>query len=144
MRICPTYLEPWTWLPDNADDCSGPGGDVAFSGGDLAAGDQLRSIVMMQLLTDARDNGERGWWGNYAMPFPIGSRLWTLRQRPRNAETLIDAERLANEALAYLVTQGLAASFEVSAEFSGKVMNITVTLFSETGSVLATTQAQVI
>lgn len=63
-----------------------------------------------------------GWWGD---SFPsvaddqIGSRLWLLRRRELTAQTIRDAITYAEEALAWLVSDGHAISVAVSAERRG-------------------------
>lgn len=48
----------------------------------------------------------------------IGSRLWLLKREKQLPETLRRAEDYAREALAWLVTDGLAASVTVAAEWA--------------------------
>lgn len=93
----------------------------------LANADWLSSAVWMSLFTDriaqqddVMPNGEqdkRGWWGDtYAMR-PIGSRLWLLGREKQVPETARRAEEYAQEALVWLVEDGVAKSVTVVAEW---------------------------
>lgn len=131
---CLPPREPWHWFSQASDDCTTAGGDIAFSGGDLARGNELESAVLMQLLTDKSSNGRGGWWGSYDLPFEPGSHLWLLRERPKiNREVLIDAERYVRDALDPLIEQGLAARYEVDVQNVNGVMQITVDMFNDGG-----------
>lgn len=134
MTKCYEPLEPWHWIDERNTDCSGTGGDIGFSGGDLARGNALESAVLMQLFTDKGDG--RGWWGSYAMPFEPGSKLWTLRSRGKvDKDVIIDAERFVRDALDPLIGQGLAASYEVDVENIAGSLSIDVTFYSASGAV---------
>lgn len=96
--------------------------------GRLASDDGLRSCVILSLFLDRRarsddetpDGDRRGWVGDALSSIAgdrIGSRLWLLRREKQLPETLRRAEDYAREALAWLVTDGLAASVTVSAEW---------------------------
>lgn len=84
--------------------------------GDLVR-DVLRDAVMISLFTDRRAEDSqaparerRGWWGDVTM----GSRLWLLWRRGRlDATALSDARAYCEEALAWLVTDGIAARVNV-------------------------------
>lgn len=134
---CPPLKQPWHWFPVEANDCTEPSGDIAFANGDLATGDGLKSLILMQLSTDKRRDGQRGWWGDYAMPFEIGSYLWTLQRRSRDADTLLDAERHVRDAIDPLINQGIAADYEVDVAYVARTLHITVTLFDRAGNALA-------
>lgn len=134
VEYCAPLREPWHWFPASDNDCKGNGGDIDFSGGDLARGNALASAVLMQLLTDKGENGEGGWWGSYDLPFEPGSRLWKLRDKPSvNKNTLLDAERYVREALDPLIRQNLAARYEVDVQAVKGVLQITVDMFDDGG-----------
>ena len=108
-------------------------GDIAVSGGDLARDDGLRTAVLISLFTDAlaRPDDEipdgtddrRGWWGNLPLAGepadPIGSRLWLLARAKRTEETRRRAQTYAQDALAWMVADGVAAAVTVTAEWAG-------------------------
>lgn len=67
---------------------------------------------------DRLDDDERyGWWGD---SFPtvaddrIGSRLYLLRRRTLDAETVRDAEAFAHEALAWMLDDGRVTAVSVT------------------------------
>jgi phage gp46-like protein len=107
--------------------------DVAVAQGDLVREDGLRTAVLISLFTDALarpddvipDGGDdrRGWWGDTpvdgAEPDPIGSRLWLLVREKRTEETRRRAETYASDALAWLVTDGVAAAVDAVATWGG-------------------------
>lgn len=102
------------------------GADLAVEQFALAADDGLETAVILSLFTDARasdddplpfgENDRRGWWAD---AFPtvdrdrIGSRLWLLRREKQTQETLNRAREYAEEALAWMVADGVARGVEV-------------------------------
>lgn len=86
--------------------------------------DALERAVVISLFTwrraeqsDPVDDDERyGYWGD---SFPnvakdkIGSRLWLLRRRKLDAQTIRDAERYAKEALAWITDDDVATAVNV-------------------------------
>lgn len=68
------------------------------------------------------DSPLHGWWGDAFAAVPgdqIGSRLWLLGRAKLNSKTPADAESYAREALAWLVTDGLAQRVDVAAQRVG-------------------------
>ena len=63
-------------------------GDWVVSGPDLLGGDDLSTAILISAFTDRTalpddvipdgSNDPRGWWGDVAQAYPIGSRLWLL------------------------------------------------------------------
>jgi phage gp46-like protein len=100
-------------------------GDWTVADGDLATGDDLESMVLICLFTDKAlpagtvppdgTDDPRGWCGDSYAALPIGSLLWTLRRRSiSNASALLrEARDICNDALAVLVTDGVAESVNV-------------------------------
>lgn len=99
---------------------------------DLAVDDGLETAVIISLFTDAYASAEemaaagvsdrRGWWGDtYAdvRGDRIGSKLWLLAREKRLATVVERARRYAEEALQWLVTDGVAARVVVVAEMVG-------------------------
>ena len=63
-----------------------------------------------------------GWWGDSVPEIPndrIGSRLWLLSRAKLTAETVARAREYAEEALAWLVEDGVAARVTVESERIG-------------------------
>lgn len=101
--------------------------DLALDGNDLQLDDGLQTSILISLFSDRRARADdtlpgattdrRGWWAD-AYPQiegdQIGSRLWLLSREKEVAETLRKAREYAAEALAWLVTDGIAASVEVT------------------------------
>lgn len=93
----------------------------------LADDDGLDTAVIHSLFTDARARESdvtpspgdvRGWWGD---SFPAitgdryGSRLWLLGRRKQLPSVLVEARGYAEEALAWMVSAGVAGRVEVDA-----------------------------
>ena len=102
------------------------GADLALENFALATDDSLETAVILSLFTDARalDDDElplgqtdrRGWWGDaYAdeRGDRFGSRLWLLSARKQLPSALVEAREIIEEALAWLVKDGLARRVEV-------------------------------
>lgn len=100
--------------------------DFSIACGDLAIGNELANSVFLSLYTDRRANNDdkipsgsdpRGFWADALTGTRWGSRLWLLERAVMSQETLRLAEDYANESLAWLVSDGIAASVESKAEF---------------------------
>lgn len=105
----------------------GHGCDLAMDGNDLQLDDGLQTSIIISLFSDRRaraddslpgeDGDRRGWWADaYSLieGDQIGSRLWLLSREKELTETLRRAKEYAEEALAWLVTDGIAARVEVT------------------------------
>lgn len=111
------------WDPVNAQ------GDWAVANGDLVTGSDLQTSVLISLFTDRvlptdqappdGTNDRRGWWADTYEDMPIGSRLWTLARIAISNRTqlLATARDMCNEALAWLITDGVAAQVNVQTSF---------------------------
>lgn len=76
-RYCYTPMDAPT-LFYAAGECGDIRHDWRVTNGDMARdGDQVISAVLMQLGSDRVVNGERGWWGDQFLGFPIGNTIWT-------------------------------------------------------------------
>ncbi len=109
--------------------------DWLFDGSDLATTDTLQTAVIVSLLTDRLANADddfpdgtndrRGWWADMPLPLAsappagdlIGSRLWLLSRRKVTEQTRLDAIAYTQEALQWLIDDGLAARIDVGASF---------------------------
>lgn len=97
---------------------------------DLTTGDPLVRAVLMSLFTWGRArpgdvlpaDRKMGWWGDTypsAAGDRIGSRLWLLSREKLLPETVRRAREYAQEALAWLVADGVAQRVEVTADRRG-------------------------
>jgi len=104
---------------------------LVFADNDIVADRSLLTPIIVSLFTDARAKDDdalpdsrsadrRGWWAdatNTAKPNDqIGSRLWLLERAKTTPGVLLNAKRYAEEALQWLVDEGVAASVKVSVE----------------------------
>jgi phage gp46-like protein len=104
-------------------------GDWLIDPPGLATDHNLETAVILSLFTDALareddvipdlSDDRRGWWGNWESPeeLELGSRLWLLSREKSTEETRRRAEEYAAEALAWLLTDGVAARVDVEAEY---------------------------
>lgn len=103
--------------------------DLEIENNDLVGDDGLQTAVVISLFTDARcnedelpaeDSSRRGWWGDM---FPtadgdqIGSKLWLLKREKRTRDVLNRAEEYCNEALAWMLEDGIAESVVTAASY---------------------------
>lgn len=90
----------------------------------------LATAVFLSLFTDRRANDDdplpddsrdrRGWYGDAnAGEDAMGSRLWLLAREKRLPATMQKAIDYTNEALAWMVRDGVAVRIEVTAEWRG-------------------------
>lgn len=139
-------------LPPAPLDVAGP--DCGMEAGDLVAEDSLRTAVILSLFLDRRANDDdilpndsddrRGWWADTVAPMTdygigggsasgdhIGSRLWLLSREKQFAGVLERARHYAEEALTWLVEDGVATAVQVTATNPRQgwlVLEVTVTL----------------
>lgn len=104
--------------------------DMAIRNGDIATDDGLLTAVLVSLFTDRRANADdvipngtgdrRGCWTD-AWPEVagdlIGSRLWLLSREKQLPDVLQRAQTYAEEALAWLVEDGIAKSVSAPSEW---------------------------
>lgn len=104
-------------------------GDFSLMGADLAPEEGLQTAIVVSLFTDRRADKDdlpanspddrRGWWGDAFADIPgdrIGSKLWLLAREKTEASALSRAREYAEEALAWLVEDGVVERVEVTAE----------------------------
>lgn len=106
-----------------------PAFDIELGGFDLASESGLRTAVLLSLFTDRRAEADdvlpdasgdrRGWWAD-AYPSidrdQFGSRLWLLRREKQATQTVARAREYAEQALRWLVDDGIATRVTVTAE----------------------------
>jgi phage gp46-like protein len=95
-------------------------GDWQIVNGDLKAGSDLESAVLLSLFTDARasedyvlppgDDDPRGWWATTYLGYEIGSRLWQYKRAKKAANTNLPASIQAEclRALQWMVDDRVA------------------------------------
>lgn len=101
----------------------------------LAEDNSLTTAVLISLFSDARVDGQRGWWGDsykdktQAPRDLAGSRLWLLERAKQTPQTLKDAQIYAEEALGWLLEEGLASRVTVVASYpAAKVLQLLITI----------------
>jgi len=108
------------------------GMDLQLADSDLLTDDSLLTAVIISLFTDrqaepgdelpAGGNDRKGWWGDATLPATlaggkdkIGSRLWLIKREKQLPSVLVRIKDYAEEALAWLVTDGHAKAVAVTA-----------------------------
>lgn len=89
----------------------------------LIAGGDLVTAVLISLFTDATAGSDdvipdgsgdpRGWWGG-----PIGSKLWLRERSKQIATVLVLVKNDIEQALAWMITDGIVANIEVTTEWT--------------------------
>lgn len=103
------------------------GADYAIDALGLTADDGLETAVILSLFTDRQaEPGDsipdatadrRGWWADMFADVPadkIGSRLWLLHREKQLQSVVIRAREYAQEALDWLVEDGVAKAVNIS------------------------------
>ncbi|WP_031438168.1 phage GP46 family protein [Methylobacter tundripaludum] len=104
------------------------GADYVINSLGLVEDDGLETSVILSLFTDRRANADdvipdgsndrRGWWADQFADInndQFGSRLWLLSREKQLTVVLIRAKQYADEALKWMVDDGVAESVEVVA-----------------------------
>lgn len=126
-------------------------GDWVVSNGSLASGDDLTTAVLISLFTDRvaqigdpipdNQSDPRGWWGDNQAggnTVPIGSRLWLITREKQTQETLNRAVTYSQEALQWMIDDGVAASVIVTAEWQRPgFLALVVTINRQDGTTVA-------
>lgn len=126
---------------------SGTHGDWSQASAQLQTGNDLATAVVLSLFTDREASSDdtpsdgtadpRGWWGDDGK-YLIGSRLWLIERSKRTQETLTLAQSYIEEALQWLIDDGVVAAFDVFVEWTQPhMLGARITAFRNDG----TTQA---
>lgn len=124
-------------------------GDWILSGPSLASGEDLATALLISLFTDrtAEDSDRlpdastdrRGWWGDIDQDIPIGSRLWLLDRSKLTQAVAVAARGYAVEALAWMLSDGVAADVQVTSTIVRPAMlRLTVTVLRANGTKVST------
>ena len=131
------------WDNDNAL------GDWVLADGDLQTGQDLETACLVSLFTDRLatpdftpadgSTDRRGWWGDIYQPAPIGSNLWQLDRAKKTRDTLGLAKTYCEDALQWLIDDGVAASVAVDTRWIGgpgsTMLGIAIAITQPDGSV---------
>lgn len=120
--------------------------DIQELYGDLVRENGLETAVFISLFTDRRvlktetdDKNLRGWWGDMISEIPIGSKLWLLERSKTTQDTLIKAKRYAEDALKWMINDGVVAKITVTALRLGTpgndVLGLAIEILKKDGSI---------
>ena len=99
---------------------------------DFDSGDELLSAILLSVFTDAKADDEefeevkeweltnRGYWGDQLEESRLGSKLWLLKRRIRDEETLEKAVVYTKESLQWMLDDELVSSVEVQSEWENE------------------------
>lgn len=110
-------------------------GDWTLAAGDLGTGQDLETACLVSLFTDKLatpdfvptdgTSDRRGWWADPYNDAPLGSNLWQLERARKTRDTLGLARRYAEEALRWLVDDGVAKQIAVNTSWLGTAIGST-------------------
>jgi phage gp46-like protein len=132
-------LPPVDWGPPVPANCAGDIlvqwdnsnalGDWVIAEGDLQSGQDLETACLVSLFSDKLatpdfrptdgTSDRRGWWADLYNDQALGSNLWQLDRAKKTRDTLGLARRYAQDALQWLVTDGVAAAVVVDTRWIG-------------------------
>lgn len=105
--------------------------DLIIEDGDLKADNGLETATLISLWSDRRvedednlpegETDQRGWWGDEVSSFTddkIGSILWTSERGKTDIETQNRIKEGADDALKWMIDDGVAASVENETELA--------------------------
>ena len=116
--------------------------DLKLENGDFVLDESLETAVLISLFSNRRANesdlpagisDKQGWWADEFADVEddeIGSKLWTLARAKATAETIAKAEAFCNDALLWMIEDGVARTVSVLAEYDENqflLLNITIT-----------------
>jgi len=122
--------------------------DLSLDAFDLQGDAGLKTAVILSLFTDASAHADdvlpagitdrRGFWADaYSAGDVFGSRLWLLNREKQVSKVLNRAREYTDEALAWLVADGIAKSVSVNASWLRQgVMVIEITINKPDGDAL--------
>lgn len=133
-------------------------GDFSFNSllQDLESDEGIESAVVISVFTDRRaeiddilpdpDNPDlRGWWGDLASPEvegdQIGSRNWLFSREKTLASVLVRMKQYTEEALSWMIEDGVAVRVDVTTERIGPVgsdrLILSVSIYKVDGTKIA-------
>jgi phage gp46-like protein len=130
--------------------------DLAIVDGDIAFGDELESMTLVSLLTNARATPDeyknasltlftdihdvvklQGWWGDSYSSVQgnqIGSKLWLLARQKATNNIRILTEEYVKSALQYLIDDGIVATIEPTAVWKDDQVEMSIQLTKPDGT----------
>jgi phage gp46-like protein len=130
-------------------DNSNAQGDWTLADGDLQTGQDLETACLVSLFTDKLatpdftptdgTSDRRGWWADLYNQQPLGSNLWQLERAKKTRDTLGLARNYAQDALQWLVDDGVAQQVVVNTAWLGgagsTMLGIGIAILQPDGSV---------
>lgn len=103
--------------------------DLVLNNSEIQTDESLRMPVLVSLFTDARcekneipkgQTSQKGFWGDAILGEKTGSKLWLLDKSKLNNETLIKYKEYAQDALKWMITDGIAKEIKITSEYNLK------------------------
>jgi phage gp46-like protein len=130
--------------------------DMAIVNGDILFGDELESMVLVSLMTNARATAEEyqqaqlvlvenpnnviklnGWWGDSYSSIQgnqIGSKLWTLARQKTTNDVRLLSEEYVKEALQYLIDDGIASTIDTTSVWAEDAVDMSIQITKPDGT----------
>ena len=115
--------------------------DIVVKNGEIQKDESLKSAILISLFTDARceitelptgESERSGFWGDAVFGDKIGSKLWLLKRAKYSNDTLIQAKQYAQDALKWLITDGLVKDIQVEVSYDQKKgMDLKITIINK-------------
>lgn len=116
--------------------------DLDFDGTDFVITESMQGAVVLSIGCYVRSgvvgvanlsSQIGGWFGDALSELPMGSEIWKLFSRKVDARVADDAAKIVEKSLAWMVTDGVAKSVEVSGEVMEKGVNLHVRIIKPDG-----------
>lgn len=102
--------------------------DLNSEDGVFAIENGVISSILISLFTDARVSGDRGFWASSFEGIDFGSKLWSLMRETQSSESLELARRWTEQALNWIVDDGLVQDLSVNVSYPKRgVISIVIT-----------------
>ncbi len=117
MAYCYTPIDSPMFFSENGD-CGGVKHDLIVEKGDLKGSginsfNSIISAVLIQLNSDQVFDGERGWWGDEFLGFPLGNLAWRIAENTPADKRTVRADAVIREALDPLIKQGMIDEIKI-------------------------------
>ena len=109
------------------------GGEIIFERGQPEMDEGLETAVYLSMFSSP------GWWGNAISEkaAQLGSDLESIQSRTLSNQTRLDAEEYARQALAWMVSEGVAKSVTVAGSIPrADILGLVVTIEQPNGTVV--------
>lgn len=133
MTVCYTPIQQPDFFAVNGD-CGNLLHDLAIEDGQFKpVAEAAISALIIQLGTDKKLQGQRGFWGDEFIGFPLGTHAWTLTNNIQgDTNSLrVRADEYIREALEELVSNGFFDEFTIRTVETLEGFELQINIFRE-------------